>query len=121
MISGDDPKTVASLAKLAGIEGSEQYVDVSQCDESMDVLASNYTIFGRVRPEEKKQLVCAMQKQGKIVLMSGDGVNDVPALKVKMFQFPLKTLQVLRKIQRISFLWTMIFLRFLRLSMKAEE
>lgn len=90
MISGDDPKTVASLAKLAGIEGSEQYVDVSQCDESMDVLASNYTIFGRVRPEEKKQLVCAMQKQGKIVLMSGDGVNDVPALKVADVSISIK-------------------------------
>lgn len=82
MISGDDPKTVASLAKMAGVDNSEHYVDVSRSYESMDALASNYTIFGRVRPEEKKQLVCAMQKQGKIVLMSGDGVNDVPALKV---------------------------------------
>lgn len=90
MISGDDPKTVASLAKLAGVEGSERYVDVSRSYESMDVLASNYTIFGRVRPEEKKQLVCAMQKQGKIVLMSGDGVNDVPALKVADVSISIK-------------------------------
>ena len=90
MISGDDPKTVASLAKLAGVEGSEHYVDVSRSYESMDALASNYTIFGRVRPEEKKQLVCAMQKQGKIVLMSGDGVNDVPALKVADVSISIK-------------------------------
>ena len=90
MISGDDPKTVASLAKLVGVEGSERYVDVSRSYESMDVLASNYTIFGRVRPEEKKQLVCAMQKQGKIVLMSGDGVNDVPALKVADVSISIK-------------------------------
>lgn len=90
MISGDDPKTVASLAKMAGVEGSERYVDVSRSYESMDALASNYTIFGRVRPEEKKQLVCAMQKQGKIVLMSGDGVNDVPALKVADVSISIK-------------------------------
>lgn len=90
MISGDDPKTVASLAKLAGVEGSERYVDVSRSYESMDALASNYTIFGRVRPEEKNQLVCAMQKQGKIVLMSGDGVNDVPALKVADVSISIK-------------------------------
>lgn len=90
MISGDDPKTVASLAKLAGVDNSEHYVDVSRSYESMDALASNYTIFGRVRPEEKKQLVCAMQKQGKIVLMSGDGVNDVPALKVADVSISIK-------------------------------
>ena len=90
MISGDDPKTVVSLAKMAGVEGSERYVDVSRSYESMDALASNYTIFGRVRPEEKKQLVCAMQKQGKIVLMSGDGVNDVPALKVADVSISIK-------------------------------
>lgn len=90
MISGDDPKTVASLAKMAGVDNSEHYVDVSRSYESMDALASNYTIFGRVRPEEKKQLVCAMQKQGKIVLMSGDGVNDVPALKVADVSISIK-------------------------------
>lgn len=90
MISGDDPKTVASLAKQAGVDNSEHYVDVSRSYESMDALASNYTIFGRVRPEEKKQLVCAMQKQGKIVLMSGDGVNDVPALKVADVSISIK-------------------------------
>lgn len=90
MISGDDPKTVAFLAKMAGVDNSEHYVDVSRSYESMDALASNYTIFGRVRPEEKKQLVCAMQKQGKIVLMSGDGVNDVPALKVADVSISIK-------------------------------
>lgn len=90
MISGDDPKTVASLAKMAGVDNSEHYVDVSRSYESMDALASHYTIFGRVRPEEKKQLVCAMQKQGKIVLMSGDGVNDVPALKVADVSISIK-------------------------------
>lgn len=90
MISGDDPKTVASLAKMAGVDNSEHYVDVSRSYESMDALVSNYTIFGRVRPEEKKQLVCAMQKQGKIVLMSGDGVNDVPALKVADVSISIK-------------------------------
>ena len=90
MISGDDPKTVASLAKMAGVDNSEHYVDVSRSYESMDALAANYTIFGRVRPEEKKQLVCAMQKQGKIVLMSGDGVNDVPALKVADVSISIK-------------------------------
>ena len=81
VISGDDPKTVSSLAKQAGIPYSDFYVDLSKTKESIEECASNYRIFGRVLPEQKKALVLALQKQGRTVAMTGDGVNDVPALK----------------------------------------
>ncbi len=82
IISGDDPVTVSSLAKLCGVEHSDEYVDLSENKLSMNELVQKYTIFGRVKPEEKKELVLALKKEGHHILMTGDGVNDVPALKV---------------------------------------
>jgi cation-transporting ATPase E len=81
VISGDDPATVSSLARQAGIPYADQYVDMSKTQESIDDCAANYTVFGRVLPEQKKALVKALKKQGRTVAMTGDGVNDVPALK----------------------------------------
>lgn len=81
VISGDDPATVSSLALQAGIPGATQYLDMSQNTESFDEIVKKYKIFGRVLPDQKKKLVKALQNQGHTVAMTGDGVNDVPALK----------------------------------------
>ena len=81
VISGDDPATVSSLALQAGIPGGERYVDMSAASDDFASLAENYTVFGRVRPDQKKCLVEAMRAAGHTVAMTGDGVNDVPALK----------------------------------------
>ena len=81
VISGDDPLTVSSLAVQAGIDGAEYYVDMSKTNDSYEDLVRHYNVFGRVRPDQKKELVVALQKLGNTVAMTGDGVNDVPALK----------------------------------------
>ena len=81
VISGDDPGTVSALALSAGVPGAESYVDMSKTDESYDELVRNHTVFGRVLPDQKKELVAALQRAGHCVAMTGDGVNDVPALK----------------------------------------
>jgi cation-transporting ATPase E len=81
VISGDDPSTVSSLARQAGIPYADAFVDMSSTNESVEYCAANYTVFGRVLPDQKKALVKALQKQGRTVAMTGDGVNDVPALK----------------------------------------
>ena len=81
VISGDDPATVASLAKQAGIPESEACLDLSKLNCSMEEAIDKYTVFGRVMPDQKKKLVQALQKKGHVVAMTGDGVNDVPALK----------------------------------------
>lgn len=81
VISGDDPATVSSLAKQAGIQGADKYIDMAENTLPIDQIATEYTVFGRVLPDQKKQLVIALQKAGHIVAMTGDGVNDVPALK----------------------------------------
>ncbi|MBR2067019.1 MAG: HAD-IC family P-type ATPase [Solobacterium sp.] len=81
IISGDDPLTVSSLAKQAGIEKAECYVDLSKTKEKYETLVENYRVFGRVLPEQKKELILALKKKGNQVAMCGDGVNDVPALK----------------------------------------
>lgn len=82
IISGDNPITVANIAKRAGVEGYENYIDMSTIGEkSIEEVAKKYTIFGRVSPEQKKELVVALKKQGHTVAMTGDGVNDVLALK----------------------------------------
>lgn len=82
ILSGDDARTVSSLAKQIGIEYAEDYVDYSLCDESIDTMVKKYHIFGRVTPEGKKKLIQAFQKEGHHILMNGDGVNDVPSMKV---------------------------------------
>lgn len=83
IISGDNPVTVSKIAKLTGVEGYEKYIDMSkiQTEEQIRQIASQYTIFGRVSPLQKKQLVKALKEKGKTVAMTGDGVNDVLALK----------------------------------------
>ena len=83
VISGDNPKTVSTVALEAGVEGAESYIDMTtvQTEQELEKAAANYTVFGRVKPEQKRQLVQAMQRQGHTVAMTGDGVNDVLALK----------------------------------------
>jgi cation-transporting ATPase E len=81
VISGDDPLTVSSIAAAAGIAGAERYVDMSRAGIDNDSLVANYTVFGRASPRQKKELVAAMKRGGHTVCMTGDGVNDVPAMK----------------------------------------
>lgn len=83
VISGDNPVTVSEVAKQAGIEGAEHYVDAStlKLQEDVDEAVAHYNVFGRVNPEQKRQIVKALQSQGHTVAMTGDGVNDVLALK----------------------------------------
>lgn len=83
VISGDSPKTVAKIAGDAGIKNADKYVDASTLLTQEDIVsaASNYTVFGRVTPEQKRKLVRAIKAEGNTVAMTGDGVNDVLALK----------------------------------------
>ncbi|MCD8105922.1 MAG: cation-translocating P-type ATPase [Lachnospiraceae bacterium] len=83
VISGDNPVTVSEVAKEAGIQDAEQYVDASTLyeEEELRAAALRYTVFGRVSPEQKRTLVDALKAAGHTVAMTGDGVNDVLALK----------------------------------------
>lgn len=83
LISGDDPETVSAIAGRLNLPGAEAYVDVSMLrgDEAVEAAAETYTVFGRVSPERKKLLIAAMKAEGHTVAMTGDGVNDVLALK----------------------------------------
>ena len=83
VISGDSPVTVSEVAARVGIEQAEKYVDATKLRSEEDYLhaVQEYTIFGRVTPEQKRQLISAFKKQGHTVAMTGDGVNDVLALK----------------------------------------
>ena len=83
VISGDNPITVAAIAKRAGLPNSENYIDLSQLTEEADVrqAAQTYTVFGRVTPQQKKLLVSELKALGNTVAMTGDGVNDVLALR----------------------------------------
>lgn len=83
VISGDNPVTVSAAAALAGIAGAEKHIDASALDtpEKLRQAAGEYTVFGRVTPEQKRQLIRAIKKDGHTVAMTGDGVNDVLALK----------------------------------------
>ena len=83
VISGDNPLTVSQIAKEAGIEGSEDYIDATtiKSDTQLNDALSKYTVFGRVTPEQKRKIVHCLQKLGNTVAMTGDGVNDVLALK----------------------------------------
>lgn len=83
IISGDNPVTVSKIAAKAGVKNAEMVVDAAKLcsEEEIEAAAGKYTVFGRVSPEQKLLLVKALKKQGKTVGMTGDGVNDVLALK----------------------------------------
>lgn len=82
VISGDNPVTASEIAAEAGIKNADKYIDLSNADEAnIDTIANEYTVFGRVSPQMKRSLVHALQNQGHTVAMTGDGVNDVLALK----------------------------------------
>lgn len=83
VISGDNPKTVSQIAMQAGIENADKYIDAASLDskEKIAKAVSQYTVFGRVTPKQKQQLVKALQQKGHTVAMTGDGVNDILAMK----------------------------------------
>ncbi|MBR3334950.1 MAG: HAD-IC family P-type ATPase [Clostridia bacterium] len=83
IISGDNPLTVSRIAKRAGLAGWDRCVDAStlKTEEDLDAACDRYSVFGRVTPEQKKALVLALKRKGHNVAMTGDGVNDIPALK----------------------------------------
>lgn len=83
VISGDDPRTVAGIAAQVGVPGADEYVDATTLEtpEQVADAMGRYHVFGRVKPEQKKQFVIALQQQGHVVAMTGDGVNDTLALK----------------------------------------
>ena len=83
VISGDNARTVSEVAKMAGVEGAEEYIDISTVKDTKEFKAAvlNYTVFGRVKPEEKLKMVKILKAAGRTVAMTGDGVNDVLALK----------------------------------------
>lgn len=83
VISGDNPITVSEVAKKAKIKNAGKYIDASklETDEEIEDAVAKYTVFGRVTPQQKRKFVQALKKQGRTVAMTGDGVNDVLALK----------------------------------------
>ena len=83
VISGDNPITVSSIAKQAGIKGYEKYIDCRELKNYADIqkAVKKYTVFGRVNPEQKRQIIKALKEQGLKVAMTGDGVNDILAMK----------------------------------------
>ena len=83
LISGDHPQTVSSLAKRAGFENYDEWIDMSNLPEGAnlsEIVTKNH-IFGRVNPYQKKDILITLQKNGHVVAMTGDRVNDVPALR----------------------------------------
>ena len=83
VISGDDPKTVSAIAQQVDVPGAAEWVDATTLidDEDIYAAAESKTVFGRVTPQQKRQLVRSLKAQGHTVAMTGDGVNDVLALK----------------------------------------
>lgn len=83
IISGDNPLTVSKIAKHAGLDHYDDYIDMTKLgqNENLEEIVQKYTIFGRVTPTQKKDLVVALKNMGHTVAMTGDGVNDVLALK----------------------------------------
>lgn len=82
VISGDNPVTVSEVAKRAGIESADKFISLEGLnDREVESVANKYTVFGRVTPEQKAVLVRAIKSEGNTVAMTGDGVNDILALK----------------------------------------
>ena len=83
VISGDDPRTASQVALRAGIPGAEHYVDATTLDTDgdFDLAVRDNMVFGRVTPDQKRRLIAALQAQGHTVAMTGDGVNDLLAMK----------------------------------------
>ena len=83
VISGDDPRTVSAIAQRSGIAHSDAWIDAATLttDEALAAAAEKYTVFGRVLPEQKRVLIRALKNTGHTVAMTGDGVNDVLAMK----------------------------------------
>ncbi|MBR2751484.1 MAG: HAD-IC family P-type ATPase [Clostridiales bacterium] len=83
VISGDNPVTVSKIACSVGIPHADEYVDATTLatDEDIEEAVKKYTVFGRVKPEQKKSIVLALKKQKLKVAMTGDGVNDILAMK----------------------------------------
>ena len=83
VISGDNPLTVSRVAMATGIEAAELYVDAAtlKTEEDYRKAVRDYTVFGRVKPEQKKELILAIKANGQKVAMTGDGVNDILAMK----------------------------------------
>ncbi|MCU0274059.1 MAG: HAD-IC family P-type ATPase, partial [Acidimicrobiales bacterium] len=84
VISGDHPSTVAAVARRAGVPGADRGFDARELPDDIDELGElleTTAVFGRVTPHQKRAMVAAMQRRGRVVAMTGDGVNDVLALK----------------------------------------
>ena len=82
IISGDNPVTVAEVARRVGVRNADKYISLDGLTElEVENVAGQYTVFGRVTPEQKAILVRTIKKQGNTVAMTGDGVNDILALK----------------------------------------
>ncbi len=84
VVSGDDPRTVAALARQAGLDGGEPVSGAdldALADPELDALVTRAAVFGRIAPEQKERLVASLRRQGRYVAMIGDGVNDARALK----------------------------------------
>ena len=82
VISGDNAKAVSQIAKQAGVAGAERYISLEGfCEEEVKNVANLYTVFGRVTPEQKQWIVETLQENKHTVAMTGDGVNDILALK----------------------------------------
>ncbi len=83
VISGDNPQTVSAVAKRAGIMRAEHFIDANllKTEEDLDQAIESYTVFGRVTPDQKRRLVQALKRKGHTVAMTGDGVNDILAMK----------------------------------------
>lgn len=83
VISGDNPQTVSAVAKRAGITGAERFIDANllKTKEDLDQAVESYTVFGRVTPDQKRRLVQTLKRKDHTVAMTGDGVNDILAMK----------------------------------------